>query len=184
MTAPRVTGKPVKHKPENKYPMNIDPDGVIQALILIGTANSAPVIARKLFGAHFTRPVDAGMMLSDRQPLFGASKTWRGLVAAVVCSAAIAPLIGLSALLGAGFGALSIGADLLASFTKRRLGYAPSSRARLLDVFPEALLPMLAFHSLLGLGKWDILITALIFFVLEASFSPLLYRWHIRNRPY
>jgi hypothetical protein len=184
MTVPRVTGKSVKHKPENDCPMNIDPGGIIQALILIGTANSAPIIARKLFGTHFSRPVDAGMVLSDQQPLFGASKTWRGLVAAVICPAAIAPLIGLSTLLGAGFGALSISADLLASFTKRRLGYAPSSRARLLDVFPEALLPMLVFNSLLGLGKWDILLTALIFFVLEASISPLLYRWHIRNRPY
>lgn len=164
--------------------MNIDPGGTIQALILIGTANSAPVIARKLFGAHFAWPVDAGMLLNDQQPLFGSSKTWRGLVAAVFCSAAIAPLVGLPSLLAAGFGALSIGADLLASFTKRRLGYAPSSRARLLDVFPEALLPMLVFHSLLGLGKWDILLTTLIFFVLEASISPLLYRWHIRNRPY
>jgi CDP-2,3-bis-(O-geranylgeranyl)-sn-glycerol synthase len=92
--------------------------------------------------------------------------------------------MGLSALLGAGLGAVSISADLLASFSKRRLGFAPSSRARLLDVFPEALLPLLVFHSELNLDKADIIITILIFFVLEASFSPLLFRWHIRNRPY
>jgi CDP-diglyceride synthetase len=164
--------------------MYIETSGIIQALILIGSANSAPVITRKLFGTHFARPVDAGVKLNDQLPLFGASKTWRGLAAAIVCSAVIAPMIGLSALLGAAFGALSIVADLLASFTKRRLGYAPSSRARLLDVFPEALLPMLVLHSSFGLGIWDILITVLIFFVLEASISPLLYRWHIRNRPY
>jgi CDP-2,3-bis-(O-geranylgeranyl)-sn-glycerol synthase len=92
--------------------------------------------------------------------------------------------MGKSALIGAAFGGLSIGADLLASFIKRRLGYPPSSRARLLDVFPEALLPMLALQSVLRLDKWDILLTTLIFFVLEASISPLLYRLHIRNRPY
>jgi CDP-archaeol synthase len=164
--------------------MNLEPNGIMTALILISAANSAPVIARKLFGARLSQPVDGGLLLSDQQPLFGPSKTWRGLTAAVLCSAAVAPLMGFSAQLGAGFGALSIGGDLLASFTKRRLGYAPSSRARLLDVFPEALLPMLVFQPLLGLGKWDILITLLIFFVFEASVSPLLYRWHIRNRPY
>jgi CDP-diglyceride synthetase len=123
-------------------------------------------------------------MLGDRHPLFGTSKTWRGLVAAVLCTAAIAPLMGVSALIGAAFGGLSIGADLLASFIKRRLGYPPSSRARLLDVFPEALLPMLALQSVLRLDKWDILLTMLIFFVFEASISPLLFRLHIRNRPY
>ena len=164
--------------------MDINLNNIIIALILIGTANSAPVIARKLFGGRFYQPIDGGVLLNDKQPLFGSSKTWRGLVAAIVCSAAVAPLAGLSSLLGAGFGAVSIGADLLASFTKRRIGYAPSSRARLLDVFPEALLPMLVFQSALGLDNWDIVITALLFFVLEASFSPLLYRWHIRNRPY
>jgi hypothetical protein len=162
--------------------MNVS--GIGQALILINAANGAPVIARKLFGAQFAQSVDGGLLLPDRQPLFGPSKTWRGLVAAVACSTAIAPLLGLSFLLGAGFGALSICADLLASFTKRRLGYIPSSRARLLDVFPEALLPLLVLHSALDLTKWDILITVLIFFVLEASVSPLLYRLHIRNRPY
>jgi CDP-diglyceride synthetase len=162
--------------------MNVS--GIAQALILINAANGAPVIVRKFFGARFARSVDGGLLLPDRQPLFGPSKTWRGLVAAVACSAAIAPLLGLSSLLGAEFGALSICADLLASFTKRRLGFTPSSRVRLLDVFPEALLPMLVLHSVLGLGKWDILITVLIFFVLEASISPLLYRLHIRNRPY
>ena len=164
--------------------MNIELNGILTALVLISAANSAPVIARKLFGVRFANPVDGGLQLKDRQPLFGSSKTWRGLIAAVACTAAVAPLMGLSALLGAGFGALSIGADLLASFTKRRLGYTPSSRARILDVFPEALLPTLVFQSVLGLGTWEILITALLFFVLEASASPLLYRWHLRNRPY
>jgi hypothetical protein len=164
--------------------MGFDPKVIIIALILIGTANSAPVIARNLFGIHFSQPVDGGMLLNDKQPLFGASKTWRGVVAAIACSAAMAPLMSLPVLLGAGFGAVSIGADLLASFTKRRLGYAPSSRARLLDVFPEALLPVLVFKSALGLNMGDSVITVLLFFVFEASISPLLYRWHIRNRPY
>ncbi|SJM96495.1 CDP-archaeol synthase [Crenothrix polyspora] len=157
---------------------------IAQALILICVANGSPIISRKLFGERYAQPVDAGLLLFDQRPVFGASKTWRGLLAAIICTAAVAPMIGLSALLGAKFGALSISADLLASFTKRRLGFAPSSRARLLDVFPEALLPTLVLQSALGLDKWDVVLTGLVFFVFETSVSPLLFRWHIRNRPY
>lgn len=164
--------------------MNLEISQIVRALVLISCANGAPVIANKLFGVHFAQPMDGGILLQDKQPLFGPSKTWRGIVAAVVCAMAVSPLLGLSAVLGAGFGALSITADLLASFTKRRLGYAPSSRARLLDVIPEALFPLLAFHRELSMNQWEILLTVLIFFVLEASISPLLYHWHIRNRPY
>ncbi len=164
--------------------MNFALNSIIQAIILISTANGAPIIANKLFGKRFAQPVDGGMLLPDRRPLFGSSKTWRGLIVAVVCTAALAPLLGLSVMLGVWFGVLSISADLLASFTKRRLGFAPSSCVRLLDVFPEALLPTVVLHSALGLEKWDILLTVLIFFVLEASLSPLLFRLHVRNRPY
>jgi CDP-2,3-bis-(O-geranylgeranyl)-sn-glycerol synthase len=164
--------------------MILESNGIFQALILICVANGSPIIMRKLFRERYTQPVDGGWLMPDQRPVFGVSKTWRGLLAAIICTAAVAPLLGLTALLGAKFGALSISADLLASFTKRRLGFAPSSRARLLDVFPEALLPTLVLHSELGLGKWDIVLTVLIFFVFETSVSPLLFRWHIRNRPY
>lgn len=164
--------------------MNLEPNGIAQALILISAANGAPIIMRNLFGKRFAQSVDGGLMLADQRPLFGPSKTWLGLVAAVICPALIAPWLGLSVVLGAEFGALSIGGDLLASFTKRRLGFASSSRVRLLDVFPEAILPTWVLHSALGLGKWDIVLTGLIFFVIEASVSPLLFRLHIRNRPY
>lgn len=122
--------------------------------------------------------------MHDDRPLFGSSKTWRGLVVAILSSAAVASLLGFSAQLGALFGALSMGGDLLASFSKRRLGYAVSSRARLLDVFPEALLPALILHTSLNLGILDAIATAFGFFLLEVSFSPVLYRLRIRNRPY
>lgn len=157
---------------------------IAQTLLLLVAANGAPVLARKLFGKRFACALDGGLLLQDRQPLFGHSKTWRGLAAAIALSAAVAPLLGLTAQTGALFGALSMGGDLLASFSKRRLGYAVSSRARLLDVFPEALLPTLLLHTPLHLGIADAFVTAGVFFLLEVSFSPLLYRLRIRNRPY
>jgi CDP-2,3-bis-(O-geranylgeranyl)-sn-glycerol synthase len=164
--------------------MPLEPGSIIRVLILIGAANGAPVIARKLLGHQFAHPIDAGRIFNDNHPIFGRSKTWRGLITAILCTAMIAPLLDLTFMFGASFGAVSIGADLVASFCKRRLGYAPSSRARFLDTCPEALLPMLVFHLPLKLNHWEILISVLIFFVLEVSISPLLYRLHIRNRPY
>jgi CDP-archaeol synthase len=164
--------------------MSFEPYGILYSLILISTANSAPVFAQKIFKKRFAQPVDGGLILADQRRLFGSSKTWRGIIAAIVSTAVIAPMIGIPVLIGAGFGAISIGADLLASFIKRRLGYLSSSRVRLLDVFPEALLPMLVFQSTLGLEKWDTLLILLIFFVFTASVSPLLYSLRIRNRPY
>jgi len=157
---------------------------IAAAVILLIAANGAPVIARKLFGERLAYPVDGGLILADRRPLFGASKTWRGLAAAIASSAAIAPLLGVPMPTGALFGLLSIGGDLLASFIKRRLGYATSGRAPLLDVPVEALLPLVALHAMLGLGIADIIVAAGGFLLLEVWFSPLLFRLHIRNRPY
>lgn len=157
---------------------------IAQAVILLIAANGAPVLARNLFGERYARPLDGGLTWRDRRPLFGLSKTWRGLAAALAASAAVAPLLGLATFFGALFGALSMGGDLLASFTKRRLGYAVSSRARLLDILPEALLPVVILRTALGLSMLEAVIAALVFFLLEVSCSPLLYRLHIRNRPY
>lgn len=154
------------------------------AVILLIAANGAPVIARKIFGKRYAQPLDNSLLLPDRKPLFGHAKTWRGLIAAITASAVVAPLLDLAAPIGALFGALSMSGDLLASFTKRRLGYTVSGRARLLDVFPEALLPAAMLSVPLGLDVPDILATALVFFILEVSCSPILYRLHIRKRPY
>ncbi|MGR8933136.1 MAG: CDP-archaeol synthase [Gammaproteobacteria bacterium] len=153
-------------------------------VILLITANGAPVLARKLFGQRYGRAVDNGWLLPDRQPLFGHAKTWRGVASAIAATAATAPLFGIAASVGALFGALSMSGDLLASFCKRRLGYAVSGRSRLLDAFPEALLPAIILSTPLGLGLSDTFTAAATFFLLEVSCSPILYRLHIRNRPY
>ena len=50
---------------------------------------------KKLFGNAATWPLDAGANFFDGRPVFGRSKTVRGLVLAVVLTAAAAPLLGL-----------------------------------------------------------------------------------------
>ncbi|MEJ2592438.1 MAG: CDP-archaeol synthase, partial [Candidatus Thiodiazotropha sp.] len=63
------------------------------------------------------------------QPVLGPSKTLRGLVAAMLLTSAAAPLVGIAWLWGTVIGGFAMLGDLLASFTKRRLGYPPSSQA-------------------------------------------------------
>jgi len=93
-------------------------------------------------------------------------------------------LSGIEPLTGMLFGALAMTGDLSASFIKRRMGRAESSRARGLDTVPESLLPILLLKGPLALSLIDIFLIVMIFFLIEESISPILYRLHIRKRPY
>lgn len=154
------------------------------ALLLLVSANAAPILARNVFRQRYACPLDAGLKLSDGQPLFGHSKTWRGLVCAVFCVTVVAGLLGFDPVVGGLFGLLSMLGDLFASFCKRRLGKTASSRARGLDTLPESLLPAWILSTPLGLSALDIVLLVVLFFVIEEFVSPLLYKWHIRKRPY
>lgn len=158
---------------------------VVTVLLLLGVANGAPVLIKKLLGEHLIYPVDGGIRCCwDGQPLFGPSKTVRGVLAAVAATAVAASLLGLSFGLGALFGALAMLGDLIASFIKRRLGLAPSSMAFGLDQIPESLIPTLAIASYMDLTPIDIMLVVTLFFLLELILSPLLFKLHIRERPY
>jgi CDP-2,3-bis-(O-geranylgeranyl)-sn-glycerol synthase len=74
--------------------------------------------------------------------------------------------------------------DLFSSFVKRRLNLAASSRATGLDQIPESLFPLLVCRGALSLSLLDIAIGVAIFFAGEVMLSVLLYRAHIRDRPY
>jgi CDP-2,3-bis-(O-geranylgeranyl)-sn-glycerol synthase len=155
-----------------------------QLLILIIAANGAPVLASHLLRGRWPAPVDRRLRLADGRRLFGASKTWRGVVAALLVSAALAPLLGISPALGLAAGALAMAGDLLSSFTKRRLGLRPSSRMPLLDTVPEALLPGLGLMVPLALGTTDLLLLVILFSLFDMLASPLLYRLRIRRQPW
>ncbi len=154
------------------------------ALLLMITANGAPIFARNLLQHRFSRPIDSGLILRDGRPLFGKAKTWRGLFAAVCLTAAVGRLLGLSSVLGGLFAFYSMVGDLIASFLKRRIGKIESSRARGFDTLPESLLPVVLLKDELSLNGLDILLIAAAFFLMEEFVSPLLYKWHIRRRPY
>ena len=121
----------------------------LNLLILLFAANSAPVIATRFMGNRWQRPVDGGRMMSDGNPLFGSSKTWRGIVAALLLTGIAAWVMGLSLGFGLLFGFFTMLGDLLSSFIKRRLGKPPSSQALMLDQLPEALAPLI-------FGSWSL----------------------------
>jgi CDP-diglyceride synthetase len=157
---------------------------LLQILGMITLANSVPLIAKNILGDRFSWPLDFGVTLGDGRPMLGRSKTIRGLVLAVFVSWLAAPLIGLGSLMGAGIGALAMAGDLLSSFLKRRLGQAASSQAVGLDQVPESLLPLLACVGGFELTLADVAVGVLVFLVGELLVSRLLFRLHLRDRPY
>jgi hypothetical protein len=156
----------------------------VRLLLLLGAANVAPIAAKRVFGARWSWPLDGGLRLFDGRPLLGPTKTVRGLMAAVVGAGLAAVLLGLPAGLGVAVGALAILGDALSSFSKRRLGVAPSGRATGLDQIPEALLPLLVIRAPLALTWPQITAITLAFFVLEILLSRLMFRLRLRDRPY
>ncbi len=81
-------------------------------------------------------------------------------------------------------GALAMTGDLVASFTKRRLGLAASSRALVLDQVPEALLPALGCMAQLELHWFAVVVVVAAFTVGSLLLSVVLYRLGIRERPW
>ena len=155
-----------------------------QLLILLSLANASPVIAKLFLGKTYARPIDGNTQFIDGRPLFGPSKTIRGLVVALLLTALAAPLIGLQFKIGLLVAAAAMAGDLLSSFLKRRFGFAPSSRATGLDQIPEALFPLLACRSAFSLTAIDIAAGCTIFFVGEVLLSYLFFRLRLRDRPY
>jgi CDP-2,3-bis-(O-geranylgeranyl)-sn-glycerol synthase len=157
---------------------------LLELLVLLGLANGAPIIATKLFGASLDAPLDLGIKLRDGAPLFGDSKTIRGVAASIGCTALAAPLLGFDWEVGAGFAAASLSGDLLSSFVKRRLKLEPHAEAFGMDQVPEALLPLLLFKAQLGLTPLEIVVLVVAFVLLAVLLSQLLFRLNIRDRPY
>ena len=157
---------------------------VLQLLMLLMLANGTPVIAKKIVGGHYSYPLDGHLTFADGRPVFGRSKTIRGIVLAVLVTTAGAPLVGLDWRTGLLVGGFAMAGDLFSSFCKRRLGLPSSSRASALDQVPEALLPLLACRDLLALTAADIVVCVVVFVIGEVVLSRLLYAIRLRDRPY
>ena len=157
---------------------------IAQCLFLLMIANGAPILARRILGDAFSQPLDCGITLPDGHPLFGTSKTFLGIIAALAATALLAPVIGVSWVTGLILAALATAGDLVSSFVKRRLGLAPSCRFTGLDQIPEALVPAIAGIKLLGLSVYDVTFIVALFFVGAILLSRIFFKLKIRRHPY
>ena len=153
-------------------------------LLLLLLANGSPLIARELLRSGLGRPVDGGLRFIDGRPLFGPTKTLRGLGAALLITPLASVLFGLGWELGLLIGLFAMLGDLFSSFVKRRLGRPSSSRALGLDQIPESLFPLLACRPLVELAAVQIVLLVVLFFISELVLSRILYWLHIRRHPY
>lgn len=157
---------------------------IAKLLVLLTVANGTPVIAAKIFGNNSALPLDGNVTLSDGRPLFGSSKTLRGVLLSILLTTACAPLIGLDWKVGSVVALTAMIGDLFSSFVKRRLGMDNSSQFTGLDQIPKSLLPLLVCMFLLPLTALDVVIATVIFFVGALIVSRILFKLNIRERPY
>jgi len=156
----------------------------IQTLILLLATNGAPVLVASIFNSHGTLPLDLGKQLQDGHPVFGSSKTWRGLISALFTSCILSILFGYGFWFGLVFGTLAMTGDLISSFVKRRRGLKPSDQSLGLDQLPESIIPSIYALVVLGLEWWWAILLPLSFMLIQILISKPLYWFKIRKRPY
>ena len=157
---------------------------LLQLLVLLVVANGTAVIAKKLLGAAFALPLDGGALFVDGRPIFGPSKTIRGIVLSLLVTCICAALMGLGWQVGILVATFAMAGDLFSSFLKRRLHLPSSSMAIGLDHIPESLFPLLASKWLLPLDALEIMAGVTIFVVGALILSPLLFKLNLRDEPY
>lgn len=145
-------------------------------LLMLLTANGMPVLLKLALGEHLGYPLDGRKRFIDGHPIFGDTKTIRGIFASLAATTLVAIGAGIPATTGLIVSMSAMLGDLLSSFIKRRLG-APSSKPILgLDQIPESLLPLLAIRSQFELSWSNVLLLMIGFFFLELVFSRLFVR--------
>lgn len=156
-----------------------------EALLLILVANSAPILIKQFpFLEKFSQPLDCKLMFFDGRRLLGYTKTWRGIVSAILATTLCSGALQRGWLVGSIVGCLAMFGDCLSSFIKRRMAMAPSAMAIGIDQVPESVIPLIYLHYLWQLNWNEVWILVLLFIILELVLSRILFRLHIRNRPY
>src|ERR1700680_1067633 len=99
----------------------MQPLAILQSMVLLTAANGTPIVAKRIFGTRFSRSLDFGLLFLDGRPLFGPSKTVRGVLVSILITTVGAPLVGLPPKIGTLVAVTAMAGDLFSSFVKRRL---------------------------------------------------------------
>lgn len=157
---------------------------LVKLLLLLLVANGMPILAGRIMGKQMNYPVDAHLVLADKQAFLGKSKTWRGLIFSLLVTPLFSIILSLPWTIGLIIAAGAMSGDLLSSFIKRRLKIPASGQAILLDQVPESLIPLLLVSTVLQLSVTDIAMLTIMFVIVELILSKFLFALHIRKRPY
>ena len=157
---------------------------ILQLLILLAAANSAPIAAKRTLHELFSYSLDGGLVFFDGRPLFGSSKTIRGILAAVLITAVCAPLIGLEWQTGVLIASVSMGGRPFLQLRETPQEAARECQGNRPRSGAGIAIPALACKNLLSLSVMDILVGTVVFFVGEVVLARVFYKLHFRDRPY
>jgi CDP-diglyceride synthetase len=133
---------------------------------------------RLLFRSHFSTPIDINKSFLDGKPVFGHTKTFRGILTSLLFTSLMAIAIDIPVSLGAVVSVYAMLGDLISSFIKRRLDIPSSRSAPLLDQLPESSLPLLAVRSHFDLAWEEVTIILIVFFITDLILSYLLAKFY------
>ena len=153
-------------------------------LLLLGVANTSPIVARHLFRERCSWPIDFNRSFFDKRPILGKHKTWRGFFSSLLLTSLVGPMLGIKMEFSFWLAFFSMLGDMISSFVKRRLSLQSGSRCLGIDQVIEALLPVLTMRKALSLSWLDCFLIVLLFSVLDIVLSPILYKVGFRRNPY
>jgi CDP-2,3-bis-(O-geranylgeranyl)-sn-glycerol synthase len=181
---------------------------VLWIFLPAGLANGAPVLAARIHWRPLDQlnvPVDAGKTLRGKR-LFGANKTWRGLLAGIVVATAVLTLQQLLArqiswfahlsdpaqidfialptlLVGPLFGIGALLGDMIESFFKRQLGIGPGQRWFPFDQIDYVIGAALAVLPFIQLSSGQYILLLAIWLVLHVVSVYIGWLLKIRDQP-
>jgi hypothetical protein len=153
----------------------------LHLLFFIIVANASPIIVSRLLGKRLNYPIDFNFKLADGFPLLGATKTWRGLMAALIITATIGWIFSYPIMVGINIAVAAMLGDMLSSFIKRRLKKSSSTRVLLLDQLPECLLPLLIMQKEFHLTWQMMIIVSALFLMIEIMLSTVIHKLNINR---
>jgi CDP-diglyceride synthetase len=156
---------------------------IFEVLVLLLVANGTPILAKRLLGDRLSHSLDGGLVFFDGRPVFGHSKTLRGVVLALLITSVAAPIMGVRWQIGALVACAAMAGDLISSFIKRRANLPPGALAIGLDHIPESALPVLICWALLPLTFLDMVAVVALFLASGLLLSGVFNRMPLGNRP-